>query len=109
MRGLTKLPGTASAAGDTWLHVSLRELGYANGQRGAWVVRHEIGHALGLKHPHEKTPVLAVALDCAEHTIMTYRTYCGDPTPDGWPDGLASYPYVLGDLDGRAVRLIYRR
>jgi hypothetical protein len=38
---------------------------------------------------------------------MTYRTRCGDPTPGGWPDGLPFYPYTLGDLDGRAVRLIY--
>ncbi len=38
---------------------------------------------------------------------MTYRTYCGDPTPGGWPDTLRSYPSRLGDLDGRAVRLSY--
>lgn len=109
IRGLTKLPGTAPEAGDTWLQVGLRSIGYADGQRGGWVVRHEIGHALGLKHPHAKPLVLPLALDCAAHTIMTYRTYCGDPTPDGWPDGLASYPRRLGDLDGRAIRLIYAR
>jgi hypothetical protein len=107
VRGWGYNPGSSARAGDMWLHVSLRTLGYANGRRGGWVVRHEVGHALGLKHPHEGTPKLSVDLDCAKHTVMTYRTYCGDPTPGGWPDGLASYPYTLGDLDGWAVRLIY--
>ena len=106
-RGWTFLPGSGARAGETWLQVGLRALGYADGQRGGWVIRHEVGHALGLKHPHEGSPRLPVALDCAPHTVMTYRTYCGDPRPDGWPDGLPSYPHALGNLDGAAVRLLY--
>jgi serralysin len=106
-RGWTYYPGSSARAGDVWLQAGLRTLGYADGKKGGWVVRHEIGHALGLKHPHAGTPTLPVDLDCAEHTVMTYRTYCGDPAPGGWPDTRRSYPYALGDLDGRAVRLVY--
>jgi hypothetical protein len=68
-------------------------------------MRHEVGHALGPKHPHQGSPKLPVDLDCARHTVMTYRTYRGDP--GGWPDCLRSYPFALGGLDGQAIRLTH--
>ena len=34
---------------------------------------HELGHALGLKHPHEETYRLVPELDTESHTVMTYN------------------------------------
>ena len=46
-------------------------------------MRHEAGHALGLKHPQDGSPTLPLSLDCVPDTIMTYRTWCGDKTAYG--------------------------
>jgi hypothetical protein len=37
-----------------------------------YVLLHEIGHALGLKHPFDGDPVLASALDSRTNTVMSY-------------------------------------
>ncbi|RAI00242.1 hypothetical protein DLJ53_21300 [Acuticoccus sediminis] len=43
---------------------------------GAWgfeILLHELGHALGLKHPHEGAPRLDTGLDDSAHTVMSYN------------------------------------
>ena len=55
------------------------------------VALHEIGHALGLKHPFSGSPVLLPNLDNALHTVMSYNGY--EPT--------------LGFFDKQAIAAIY--
>lgn len=55
------------------------------------VMLHEIGHAIGLKHPHDGNPTLAQDLDDGRHTVMTYNDYLGR----------------LGTFDGVAMRHLY--
>lgn len=56
---------------------------------------HEIGHAIGLKHPFEGDPTLASSLDDNQHTVMSY-TYV--------PGYNANH---LGPIDIDAVQAIY--
>ncbi len=55
---------------------------------------HEIGHALGFKHPFEDDPTLAPALDNWAYTVMSY-------TPDASDGG------TLGTFDVQAVQHVY--
>lgn len=39
---------------------------------------HKIGHALGLKHPHDTGGVVAdLGIDSVEYSVMSYRSYMG--------------------------------
>jgi Ca2+-binding RTX toxin-like protein len=55
---------------------------------------HEIGHAIGLKHPFEDQPTLDPTLDDLAHTVMTYNPVGGPATG-------------LGSLDVLAVQHLY--
>jgi hypothetical protein len=53
---------------------------------------HEIGHAIGLKHPFDDDPILRSALDTKENTVMSYT---------------GASPTVLGPFDLRAAQYLY--
>lgn len=45
----------------------------APGQRGFSILIHEIGHALGFKHPFEGTPTITPSHDNGDYTVMSYN------------------------------------
>lgn len=61
-------------------------------------ILHEVGHAIGMKHPFDTYPInsntLSAALDNNLHTVMTY-TY------------VVPFTNVLGDLDVAAAQYLY--
>ena len=86
--GMSDLPETAHAytptsyswGGDSWYNNSGGD--YDDPVRGNYAYTtfiHEIGHALGLKHPHEAENFGAVSRDhdWMAYTVMTYRSYQG--------------------------------
>lgn len=58
------------------------------------ILLHEIGHALGLKHPFEDDPILASDLDNTTQTVMSYTAQAGAGR-------------MLGPLDRDAIAFLY--
>jgi hypothetical protein len=61
-------------------------------QNSMYLMLHEIGHALGLKHPFECNPILAPSLDNGANTVMSYD---------------APYGSKLGRFDKQAISYVY--
>ena len=78
-------PGNTPSAGDVWLGPVTNNPAPAKGTYDYLVFMHEIGHALGLKHPFStsasNSSVLAAQFDDVRYTIMSYNTaYAYEPT-----------------------------
>jgi len=106
--------------GDVWFrngnwHTSI----YSSIQKGTYdylTIIHEIGHALGLKHPHEGANTLPPAFDTYSFTVMSYKAYQGGdnsadyyPTTPMWYDILAiQHLYGKGNHHAGNTTYTYR-
>lgn len=81
--------------GDVALALSRYGGGTGAGAEFTGVLLHEIGHAIGLKHPFEEGVILPYYLDDTSYTVMSYTL------------GPAGIPTKLGPLDVQTVQYIY--
>jgi hypothetical protein len=89
-----------TSGGNVYLNTQYRSELSQNPNFKLYVLLHEIGHALGLKHPFHKMPhnkqLLNSDLDHVRHTVMSYT---GGDAKMG--------PIGLGALDIQAIRALY--
>ncbi|MBJ3774985.1 M10 family metallopeptidase C-terminal domain-containing protein [Acuticoccus mangrovi] len=76
--GYALFPSVQPDGGDIWMGNGLLS-SLTPGHFGYRAVLHELGHALGLKHPDEAGPfaTLPAILDSAEHSVMSARSAAG--------------------------------
>jgi serralysin len=71
-------PSTRAEGGDAWFNNSS---GYytspVKGNYAYMTFLHELGHSMGLEHPHENG--MPLNRDSIEYTVMSYRSYAGGP------------------------------
>jgi serralysin len=100
------LPSTAAEGGDVWFNGSN---GYftspVKGNYAFMVFLHELGHALGLEHPHENA--MPSDRDSLEYTVMSYRSYAGGSTTAGYTNETWGYAQSLMMYDIAAVQHMY--
>ncbi|WP_150604369.1 M10 family metallopeptidase, partial [Pseudomonas fluorescens] len=78
-------PDKTPVAGDVWIGPQTNDPSPVKGSYDYLTFVHEIGHALGLKHPFEASndnrTILAPALDDVRYTVMSYNdSYSYQPT-----------------------------
>lgn len=115
--GWAGYPGAWPSAGDVWISArgsDTASQSWAAGSYNFEALMHELGHALGLKHPFEDSPTLAKSLDTRQYTLMSYTNPSNNVYPSaGYVDGkytwLSYYvnPETPMVLDIAAMQYLY--
>jgi serralysin len=98
-----------SYSADAWVYLDNVEWrsttgGLAPGSFGFESLLHELGHALGLKHPFDDDIHLPAARDNTDYTLMSYTDGAGSPHADYSPYDVAALEWLYGG-DGLAGAL----
>lgn len=108
-----------AAAGDVWLNANTHwiETDWLAGGSAYATLLHEMGHALGLKHPFEATAngfTLDSAFENTSHTVMSYHqapqstvvSVSGTPSGFSWQTSPVQ-PSTLMPMDIEALQYLY--
>jgi serralysin len=102
-----------SSAGDILLNPAFDNATTTNGfqspagRHGYMTLIHEIGHALGLKHPHSGSSVLAPAQDNTTNTVMTYNN-TGNSAGTFMPYDIKALQHLYGARNSHSGDNTYR-
>ncbi|SCZ04710.1 M10 family metallopeptidase [Microvirga guangxiensis] len=100
-------PNDNDTGGDVWVNNTSRT--YDAPRKGNYAyltIAHEIGHALGLEHPHEGT-AMPRNRDSMEYTIMSYRSHVGASMSSGYTNETWGYSQSLMMYDIAALQHLY--
>jgi hypothetical protein len=76
------------------------------GKHGYMSLIHEVGHALGFKHPHQGNPTLPGDSDNSSYTVMGYNFY-GASSGTIMPYDLLAFRYMYGTRSLRSTNTTY--
>ncbi len=96
-------PSRSALGGDIWFKAN----GYTNPAQGTYdyaTFIHELGHAMGLDHPHSGTPAPEPGEDQLKYSVMSYRSYDGAPLT-GYTTSFYPVDYMLNDI--AALQYLY--
>lgn len=77
--------------GDIWINPNYYDGSWVEGGFSYFSLMHEVGHALGLKHPFEDAPILSDKLDNRLFTVMSYVNPTNNLFVQIELDGLSNY------------------
>jgi len=102
-------PSNDPTGGDAWMGPQHQGTSWIPGTDNYSTMPHEIGHALGLKHPHDTGGggQLDPGLDSVETSIMSYRSYLGASSSGGYVIAEGSYPSAPMMNDIAAIQQLY--
>jgi len=98
------------AGGDSFFHGGKDFKNLKLGSYGFSTFMHETGHALGLKHGHEREGSFAALprkYDSLEFSVMTYRAFIGGPVFGPFTNEKFGFPQSLMMLDIAALQEMY--
>jgi serralysin len=99
-------PTTAAEGGDAWFNRSEGSYDYPRkGDYAYLTFLHEIGHALGLKHPHDSG--MPGDRDSLEYTVMSYRSSIGASAESGYVNEYWGFAQSLMMYDIAALQHLY--
>ncbi len=103
-------PQTRAEGGDVWFSNNGTYDAPTVGTYAFDIFLHEIGHALGLKHPHETSgafKMLPASRDSVEFTVMSYRSFVGASTSAGLGGEFYGLPQTPMMDDIAALQYLY--
>ena len=103
--GFAYFPNGVGQGGDIWFSNARTEL--ANPVLGSYAFQtflHELGHAVGLNHPHESAVVPVAGEDQLKYSLMSYKSFNGD-TGTSYSNSFFPTTFMLNDI--LALQFLY--
>ncbi|MBD9632517.1 matrixin family metalloprotease [Pseudomonas sp. PDM19] len=102
-----RFPSNSGPAGDIWFGTKYDDF-YQNpalGTYGYQTFLHELGHAMGLMHPHEGSIPTAPGQDQLKYSVMSYHSFDGSSLSFGYTNSFFPSSLMLNDI--AAIQYLY--